>query len=68
MSTSILLNGESRDLPQSIMLAELLNQLGYGEKRVAVERNGAIVPRSKHSETAVLAGDRIEIVQAIGGG
>lgn len=68
MSASILLNGSHHDLAQSLTLAELLQQLGYGEKRVAVERNGAIVPRSKHSETAVLAGDRIEIVQAIGGG
>ena len=68
MSDAIVLNGHAHALIGVSSLAELLEQLGYGEKRVAVERNGAIVPRSKHSETVLVAGDRIEIVQAIGGG
>lgn len=68
MSDSILLNGQAHILTGTKSVADLLVQLGYGEKRVAVERNGAIVPRSKHAETTVMAGDQIEIVQAIGGG
>ena len=68
MRDAIFLNGQAHTLTAVTSLAELLVQLGYGEKRVAVERNGAIVPRSKHPETTLVAGDRIEIVQAIGGG
>ena len=42
--------------------------LGYAGKRIAVEHNGLIVPRSRHAATAIEAGDRIEIVVAVGGG
>lgn len=68
MSAHIFLNGQTYALGAPCTLAELLMQLGYGEKRVAVEVGGAIVPRSKHAETMLVAGDRVEIVQAIGGG
>ena len=64
----ITLNGESRSLPDAMTVAGLLAHLGLGDKRVAVERNGVIVPRSRHAETALAADDRIEIVHAIGGG
>ena len=64
----ITLNGETRMLPGELTVAALLHELGLAEKRVAVERNGVIVPRSRHAETAVAEGDRIEIVHAIGGG
>jgi thiamine biosynthesis protein ThiS len=46
----------------------LLADLGWAERRVAVERNGAIVPRSTHGEVMVAADDRLEIIQAVGGG
>ncbi|GAB3381538.1 sulfur carrier protein ThiS [Lysobacter fragariae] len=65
---NIVLNGESRQLaaPQSVL--ELLQTEGLGERRVAVEINGEIVPRSRHGETVLGEGDRIEIVHALGGG
>jgi sulfur carrier protein len=49
-------------------LAELLAIAGYAGRRVAIEHNGAIVPRSRHAETRLADGDRVEIVHAIGGG
>jgi len=64
----ILLNGETRDFPAPMTVLGLLAAIGLGDKRVAVEVNREVVPRSRH-ETQVLAdGDRVEIIQAIGGG
>lgn len=65
---SIRLNGEAREVPAGLSLSALLTLAGHGERRVAVERNGEIVPRSQHASTLLADGDRIEIVQAIGGG
>ncbi len=65
---SIRLNGEIREVPAGITIGGLLQLAGYGERRVAIERNGEIVPRSQHPDTEVAAHDQIEIVQAIGGG
>ena len=64
----IQLNGETRNLPGPISLQALLNDEGLAERRVAVEVNGEIVPRSRHAETALASGDRLEIVVAVGGG
>lgn len=64
----IQLNGRPQTIDQGCTVAALLNQIGLGEKRVAVERNGTIVPKSRHAEQQLVAGDRIEIVHAIGGG
>jgi sulfur carrier protein len=64
----ILLNGESRTLEAPTSVAELLKTLGYAGKRVAVERNGQIVPRSAHEHSLLADDDRIEIVVAVGGG
>ena len=49
-------------------VADLLRELALEGKRVAVEKNGQIVPRSRHAETMISAGDRIEVVAAVGGG
>lgn len=49
-------------------VAVLVDQLGYTGKRIAVERNGEIVPRSRHAETLLDDGDRLEVVVAVGGG
>ena len=65
---SIRLNGEIKEVPAGISISGLLQLAGYGERRVAIERNGEIVPRSQHLITEVAANDRIDIVQAIGGG
>ena len=63
----ITLNGERRELPAGTTLAGLIERLGLGG-RLAVERNGEIVPRSAYATTALASGDHIEIVRAIGGG
>ena len=62
------LNGELREFPAPLTLADLLEAAGLGERRVAVEVNQAIVPRGRHAETLLADGDRVEIIQAIGGG
>lgn len=64
----IIVNGEPHSLPDGLTVEALLERLGHGGKRVAVERNGDIVPRSLHAEQRIRAQDRIEIVHAIGGG
>lgn len=64
----ITLNGESHPLAGPTTVAQLLEELGYTGKRVAVERNGDIVPKSQHGDTALAAGDKLEIVVAVGGG
>lgn len=67
MST-IHLNGQPHELAAPATLAQLLERLGYAGKRIAVERNGEIVPRSRYGETALDDGDSLEIVVAVGGG
>ena len=62
------LNGEPREIDAALTLAALLDAAGLGGRRVAIEVNGAIVPRSRHAEHALNDGDRIEIVHALGGG
>ena len=64
----VTINGRPRELAAPVALAELIAELGLAEKRLAVEINGEIVPRSRHPQTRVRDGDRLEIVQAIGGG
>lgn len=61
-------NGEAVALSAAISIADLLAERGLAGKRVAVERNGEIVPRSKHAGIELKHGDRIEIVIAVGGG
>jgi len=64
----LVINGAPESLPAPISVAALLEARGLAGKRVAVERNGEIVTRSLHAETLLSAGDRIEIVVAVGGG
>lgn len=64
----VTVNGELHSLPENMSVDALLVLLGHADKRVAVERNGDIVPRSLHAEQRIQAQDRIEIVHAIGGG
>lgn len=63
----IQVNGENREVSAATILA-LVEELGLDPRKVAVERNLAIVPRSLHGETALAEGDRIELVQFVGGG
>ena len=64
----ITLNGESRHFPDPLTVAGLIEALGYAGKRIAVERNGEIVPKGRHAETLLTSGDQLEIVVAVGGG
>jgi thiamine biosynthesis protein ThiS len=62
------LNGEERRVPAGTTVAGLLEQLRLDRRKVAVERNEAIVPRSAYAETSLAEGDQLEIVHFIGGG
>lgn len=64
----ILLNGEARQFPSPLTVAALVETLGYTGKRIAIERNGEIVPRGRHAEVTLSEGDKLEIVVAVGGG
>jgi sulfur carrier protein len=64
----ITVNGDRRTLPASTSVADLVESLGLAGKRIAVERNGEIVPRSRHAGVPLADGDRLEIVVAVGGG
>ncbi len=68
MAMEIVLNGEAMRVDSALTVAQLLERIGMGERRVAVEVNRAIVPRSQHDTHTLDAGDRVEIVHAIGGG
>ena len=62
------INGEPREFLRAMSVAELLGELSLVGKRLAVERNGEIVPRGRHADTALSNGDQLEIVVAVGGG
>jgi len=64
----ILLNGEAYVAEPGITVSGLLDQLELAGKRVAVEVNQELVPRSEHLDRQLNAGDQVEVVQAIGGG
>ncbi len=65
---SISVNGTARALAQAVSVAELIQEMGLAGKRVALERNGEIVPRGRFSEQMLADGDTLEIVVAVGGG
>jgi len=64
----ITLNGSPRDCAPATTVAQLLQDAGYGGRRVAVEVNHQIVSRSQHTSHVLGEGDQVEIVHAIGGG
>jgi thiamine biosynthesis protein ThiS len=64
----LLLNGEERDVADVVTIADLVAALGLDARKVAVERNLEIAPRSTYGDTELAEGDRIEIVTFIGGG
>ncbi|MGY0610936.1 sulfur carrier protein ThiS [Luteimonas sp. A501] len=65
---NIILNGEAQTLPGPCTVLALLESNELAGRKVAVEVNGTIIPRSLHAEHALKAGDRIEVVHALGGG
>lgn len=64
----LFLNGEPAETPDGATVAGFLDQLGLPQRGVAVERNREIVPKSAYADTVLSEGDRIEIVQFVGGG
>jgi sulfur carrier protein len=64
----IMVNGQERALVAPVTVAALLDELGMAGKRVAVEVNQEIVPRSRHPQFQLNDSDRVEVVFAIGGG
>ena len=68
MPIHVTLNGTPRDFPAPLTFEELLRELALAGRRLAVERNGEIVPRSRFSDARLAEGDRIEVVIAVGGG
>lgn len=65
---SVIINGESRAFDQAPTCADLVTELLLAGKRIAIERNGEIVPRSQFGSCILQDGDRLEIVAAVGGG
>ena len=64
----ITVNGSTRVYAAPLAVAELLERMALAGRKVAVERNGEIVPRGVHASTLLADGDRLEIVAAVGGG
>jgi sulfur carrier protein len=64
----ITVNGTPHQFEQTLDVSELVRQLALAGKKIAVERNGDIVPKSQHAATLLADGDRLEIVVAVGGG
>lgn len=65
---NITLNGQPHSCSQVRSIEDLIVSLGYAGKRIAVERNGDIVPKSQHAHAELAENDAIEIVVAVGGG
>ncbi|HEX5128955.1 MAG TPA: sulfur carrier protein ThiS [Usitatibacter sp.] len=64
----ILVNGAPREFASAPTVAQFLDELALAGKRLAIERNGEIVPRSRFGDEVLAEGDRIEVVVAVGGG
>lgn len=64
----ITINGEKKEISANITFAELILGLGIDSRKVAVERNQTLVPRTKYAETTIHDGDEIEIINFVGGG
>ncbi|HEY8251990.1 MAG TPA: sulfur carrier protein ThiS [Burkholderiales bacterium] len=64
----VTVNGTAHRLEKPLQVLGLLEKLELVGKKVAVERNGEIVPKSAHASTVLADGDRLEIVVAVGGG
>lgn len=65
---ALTINGDPRSFDRALTVSELLGALELTGKRVAIERNGEIVPRGRYTQERIAQGDRLEIVVAVGGG
>lgn len=64
----VTVNGKAHRFEAPLEVAALLSRLALSGRKIAVERNGEIVPKSAHGSTMLSDGDRLEIVVAVGGG
>ena len=64
----VIVNGSAQRYDAPLAVAELVQRMALGGRKVAVEKNGEIVPKSAHASTLIADGDRLEIVAAVGGG
>ncbi len=65
---TVSINGEPRQFSQPISVTAFIEAMGYSGKRIALERNGEIIPRSTFATAQLNDGDKLEIVVAVGGG
>ncbi len=65
---SVSINGSLSTFAQPLSIAELLEQMQLSNKRIALERNGEIVPRGQFNQQMLADGDKLEVVVAVGGG
>ena len=64
----IIVNGEEISLPEHSNIHDLIAQLGYSNKRIAIEINDAIIPKSEHQSHLLESSDKVELINAVGGG
>ena len=64
----IIVNGEEITLPENSSIQDLIAQLGFTNKRIAIEINEAIIPKSKYQSHPLKNHDRVEVINAVGGG
>jgi sulfur carrier protein len=64
----IIVNGEPAEIPEGLTMARLIEQLELSDKRLAVEVNRELVPRSQFDSHRLTTGDQVEIIHAVGGG
>ena len=65
---TVSINGAARQFPDSTGIAALIEEMGLTGRRIALERNGEIVPRSRFAAQQLADGDKLEVVVAVGGG
>ena len=65
---TLTVNGQPKNVPEGLTLAQLVRDLGLERNPIAVELNRQVVPRDRHGETRLAPGDRLEIVTLVGGG
>ena len=64
----IIVNGEEISIPEDSNIQDLVAELGFKNKRIAIEVNEAIIPKSKHRSYLLESSDRVEVINAVGGG
>lgn len=64
----VTINGVARQFPAALTFTQLVGELDLAGKRIAIERNGEIVPKSRYPDTQLTDGDKLEVVVAVGGG